>query len=497
MNNKNNFSNRFIKYEYLILSFIVIIAFLLRLYKLNIPLSDHHSWRQADTAAVSRIFAHGAINLFYPQIDNMAPTHNPTTENPQRLYLVEFPLYNGLVAIFYKIWGIKESLARLTTIVISLLTLLVLYFTVKRYSGRKVAMFAILFFGVLPFNIFYSRVILPEPLMVLLSTLSIYLFSLYAEKKKLILFFGSLICFSLAILVKPYAIFFAPVLAYLFFAEFKNKKIILLLLFLFLSLLPFYLWRKYISSMPEGIPASGWLFNEENIRFSGAFFRWMIFERANKLILTTGGIILFSLGLILKPNNKEKNIYYVWFLSLFLNIFIFAKGNVTHDYYQIILIPILSIFMAKGANLLITEKQSGLFKPLVSHFLCFICLSLVMAFGYYETRGFYNLQMGIDLAGKAVGKLTPKNSLVITGDSADVSLLYNCARFGWAIGYGAAWPNSARTIEYLKSKSADYYVTTKLSEFDNNIDFAGYMKKNYPIVKRTNEYIIFDLNDNS
>ena len=34
------------------------------------PLLDHHAWRQADTAAISRNFARERFNLFYPQVDS-------------------------------------------------------------------------------------------------------------------------------------------------------------------------------------------------------------------------------------------------------------------------------------------------------------------------------------------------------------------------------------------------------------------------------------------
>ena len=44
------------KKDLLILGCIILIALVLRLYKIGAPLSDFHSWRQADTAAVARNF---------------------------------------------------------------------------------------------------------------------------------------------------------------------------------------------------------------------------------------------------------------------------------------------------------------------------------------------------------------------------------------------------------------------------------------------------------
>ena len=52
MKNNRNFKKK----DWLILFLILFLALILRLYKIDIPLADFHSWRQADTAAVARNF---------------------------------------------------------------------------------------------------------------------------------------------------------------------------------------------------------------------------------------------------------------------------------------------------------------------------------------------------------------------------------------------------------------------------------------------------------
>ncbi len=86
--------------------------------------------------------------------------------------------------------------------------------------------------------------------------------------------------------------------------------------------------------------------------------------------------------------------------------------------------------------------------------------------------------------------MTPKNSLVITGDSNDVTLLYNTNRLGWTAGYASAYPNTSQTVEDLKRQGASVYVSTK---FDRNSEFGKYMIENYSIIKESDQYVIFDL----
>ena len=63
------------KKDLLILGCIILIALVLRLYKIGAPLSDFHSWRQADTAAVARNFVREKFDIFEPHYDDQIITH--------------------------------------------------------------------------------------------------------------------------------------------------------------------------------------------------------------------------------------------------------------------------------------------------------------------------------------------------------------------------------------------------------------------------------------
>jgi len=120
------------KLDYFILSTILIIAFIFRLYKINTPLADLHSWRQADTASVARNYVKNGIDLFHPVYDDLSNVQSGI-DNPNGYRMVEFPIYNAIVAILYKIFPIftLEIWGRLTTIIFSGLILFALAYIVK------------------------------------------------------------------------------------------------------------------------------------------------------------------------------------------------------------------------------------------------------------------------------------------------------------------------------------------------------------------------------
>jgi len=473
----------------LILLLILFLGFILRLYKIDIPLADHHSWRQADTAAVARNFVKEGWNFLKPRIDNMAPLH-PGRPNNERLFLVEPPIYNSIVAGTYKIFGIKESLARLVSVIFSLGSIIFLYLIASFYFGEVVGLLASFFFAILPFNIFYSRTILPEP-MIIFFTLGMFYFAIkWLNTGSVVHYLLFIIYSSLSFSQKAFPLFLILPIFYLFFQKFgfdvlRKKKIYF---WAIISLAPLILWRWWISRFPEGIPANLWLLNQGNIRFKGAFFYWIFAKRIGELILGYWGLPLLVLGLIIKPK-KEGWFFHFWLLAILTFITVFAAGNVTHDYYQIPLIPVFCIFLAKGANFLLFESSKFFNRQLSTLHFAF-CTIFMVAFSWYYVRDFYNIQSGVDLAGRWIDENTPKDSLVLTGDSNDATLLYNCNRWGWTGGYASSFPNEPETIEKIKKMGAAYYVSTK---FDKNSEFGKYMLKNYQVLEETDQYIIFSL----
>ena len=88
----------FLKNETVILSIIIILSLITRLYKVNNPVADWHSWRQADTASVTRIYVKEGIKLFYPRYHDVSSIQTGIY-NPKGYRFVEFPLFNAIHAI--------------------------------------------------------------------------------------------------------------------------------------------------------------------------------------------------------------------------------------------------------------------------------------------------------------------------------------------------------------------------------------------------------------
>ena len=322
---------------------------------------------------------------------------------------------------------------------------------------------------------------MPDPAFVALSIVSLYLTYLWTKKPKWITAGLLGISFGLALLVKPYAIFLSiPMLYWVLVnrgvAVVKDKQAYFIAA---ISLIPFLLWRWHYAMRPEGTFASTWLLNGDNIRFTGAFFRWLIFERLNRLIFATGGFVLFVLGIPASlRKNKAGTLILMWLLSVALYMTIFAKGNVNHDYYQIPVVPVGAILVSLGFWWLVDQSNQGLNK-LISFGLSAALLLISLAFGWYEVRGYFNINHPeIVAAGLAADKLLPAEAIVIAPYDGDPAFLYQTNRYGWPDGV---------EIEEKIAKGATAYVSV------NYDDVAQFLENKCTLVAKTGDYIIIDL----
>ncbi len=463
--------------QYFYLAIILILGFLVRLYKIDSPIADWHSWRQADTAAVTRNFVKLGFNPFLPKFDDMSGMAEKPITNLGRFRFVEFPIYNMAVYPLYFLFGVNETYHRLVSVIFSLGSIVFLFLLTRKYTGIVTAQITALTFALLPFNVFFSRTTLPEPTFVFFALGMIYFNDRWIWESKRVWGVWGFIFTALAFLIKPWAIFFY--LPLLYSALKKGKIFKKFIVFSVVAILPFLLWRLWILQQPEGIPASSWLYNGDGIRFRPAFFWWIISNRLGTEILTAAGIGLFLLGLITKPKNGNYFLHF-WALSSFLFITIFATGNVRHNYYQILFIPVAALFLSQGFIQLI--RGNSLFLPRIWTIpIGLLLFSLTFYFGWKEIKGLYQINNpAIVEAGKMADKILPKDAVVLAPYNGDTAFLYQTNRAGWPF-----------VVLPITDMIADYGVTSYVS---TTLDAkTKWIMRHFKVLEQKDNYVIVDL----
>jgi 4-amino-4-deoxy-L-arabinose transferase-like glycosyltransferase len=353
-------------------------------------------------------------------------------------------------------------------------TAVILGLLVAQYIDMFTGVLAALIFAILPYSIYYGRTILPDPSMVFWSVLSLWL---VGKGKSIWWTVLAAVGGALAFLSKPMAVFLLLPIPYILFKQFGISKKMFLRAFIYLliSVVPLLLWRKWILQFPEGIPVSSWLLNGNGIRFKGAWFHWLFAVRLGDLILGFWGLILLGMGLVAPPTKKEGWFFRWWILGALLYLSIFATGNVQHDYYQILIIPVVAIFAAKGLASLFRMKFSGIIVGLV-------CVVAMLGFSWFTIRTYYWINRPeIVEAGKLADSILPKDAKVIAPYNGDTTFLYQTQRQGWPEGFD---------IDKKIAMGATAYVTVSPTDSDTETrDLAA----KYTVLVRNDKYAIIDL----
>lgn len=469
--------------ELLLLVVILLTALFVRLYKIDTPLADWHSWRQTDTASVSRSFYQEGFNPFLPRYNDMSGVAQDPVPNPGRYRLVEFPIYNSLVYLGYLInGGVDEQIARFVTILFSLGSIIFVYLISRRHFGNITGLLSAVIFAFLPFNVFYSRVVLPEATGVFFSLGMFYFGDLWICKETRRGFWLAVVFGALAFLTKPFALFYLLPLLHLYYQREGQwwpipKRYLWYLTGIFF---PIVAWRLWILQHPEGIPASNWLFNGTGIRLRPAFFRWIVGDRFGREILGVAGTFLFTIGLLFKPRFPQNWMLHLFALSLLSYLVVFATGNVQHDYYQVALVPALAIFVARGFILLIQGLPSFLPRFFLIP-LSVLLLVLTFYLTWNEVKGLYQINNGVIVeAGERADAILPKEAVVIAPYNGDTTFLYHTNRPGWA---NVSFP----IAEMIDRFGVTHYVSVNYDDQTNE-----FIQK-YETVEKTDKYVILDL----
>lgn len=519
---------------------ILLVALVVRLFAVTNPVLDWHAFRQADTAMVTRHYVQHGIDLLTPKYDDIGNVASGL-DNPEGYRMVELPIVNAVIASVVKITGIDLVLAsRLFSILASLGSVYLVYLLVTKISGRQIGLSAALAMSILPFNIYYSRVILPEPYLVLGMLGGLTAWWYYLEQRQWRYLMLTIISLSFALLMKPFAIFIYPVIAVMAWFTWGWRMFTRWECYaLGTTLLPLAWWRWWIERYPAGIPASDWLFNSTDIRFKPSWFKWLFFERIGRLMLGWTGVTLAA-GIFFKGTNKEQWIYGVWWGGMIVYLLVIASGNVRHDYYQAMLAPIVAITVGKGCYELYSSLKKGI---QIKHIGILSCVGLLFAlYGLtfvlgIQGSGFHperiqnewlisTLSIGLLICycwlvrgqplsqklaaslvaaliflslvfsgsyiwdyykihhweylqvAEAVQPFLPNNAKVIAPADGDTMFLYQLNRQGWAMG---------TDIEEKITKGATHYLSTT---HDNIVQD---LSERYTVISKTNAYTLIDL----
>jgi hypothetical protein len=499
----------------LVLFAVILAGVLVRAYRITDPPLERHRVRQCDTAAMARNFHEGSLNILYPQIDwgGSSPGYVDS----------EFPIFPFAIALLYRAFGVHEWFGRAINIGAYVFSAIFLFRLTRRLFGDQVALVTVLFYSFVPLSVGFTRTIQPEPLMALGTIVGIYYFWVWCEDEWRPAIWLSALGIALAALLKPFSLYVGVPLFYLCYRRFGWKffRKAELWVYFIAVMVPIALWYSHAWELWNDYGNTLGVFAGRQKLFSSEETHlgfWLslgkrLFERLVYLITTPAGLILLLVGMLTKPPRREYLVYW-WAVGFALCIAGVAVGHWMHDYYQLPVVFIASIFMAMGVvRLWELGWPSKRFAAA-----CAVMLSLATV-GYGAWRSISErsldssdwnrmsfarniqeltesdakivfLSPEIDSAHKALNHRTPQGEYL----NADPVDFYLAHRKGWSVGFPRATP---RLVESLRQRGAKYLATFWPSMLPRAPGLMEELQQNAEVISATSFGVIYRLRDPS
>lgn len=474
--------------------FILLIVIAARMFHVTFPVMGWHSWRQSDTATITRNFYENGHNILYPQI-NWAPQTTGFVES-------EFHIYPFIVSLLYNVFGVNDMVGRLVSILFSLLAVYGLYLLVRKFITEQTALWSALIYGILPLNIFYGRAFMPESTLLMCSISSVYFFSEWIDKGGMKYFFFAWLFTSLAVLIKLPTLYIGLPLAFLAFqrysfAVFRKAQIYLMVL---LTILPAALWYYHAHQLllNGGASFGIWTYGQDkwgmfSLLADPAWYNDIFFKNIAERHTTYAGFILMVWGLFIKRTEPKEKLFDFWLIGMLVYIFIAAQAHRAQEYYTLPIAIPAAVFIAKiFARYLPMENLKAVFNrnKFASTFAA-VCLLLICVLSYLRMANFMKSETWdspVLKIGKDVQSVSQKNDLILTVSNGNPVYLYHAHRNGWNV-MPEQLDSAFITTRFIGGAK---YLAGEKNMFNtaNSQDKLNYILTNYVIVKNEPDYFV-------
>ncbi len=440
---------------------------------------DAHPMRQTDTECVAYFLYTGRATFLKPKSCLMRPV-----ANTDGYFFLEMPFYEGLIALGYKLLGVYPWVARLINLCLYTLGSLALYGFMSKWWNERVAWLSVLVFAFVPGSIFFvGHAIHPDAMAVSFILISLFLGWKYKENGKLVNLLLSGLVLGISVASRPFGLICLPLLGYFLFL--RKSKIRDYLIIFVLSVGVYGFWWWWIKKSGVDMSWENWVLNGREKLFDPGLLKNLIWK--NVIGETMGKVVglLAGIGLIIGIIKKDKRIIplVLWLLGVIFYWFIVPNGNLVHQYYADVYIPLAVILAAVGLD--------GIWNK--SKILAVLILPVLIYNGVRTSNYHFDIRgngVAVGIA-EEIKKEIPEDKKIIylaKDDSIPLSLSH---RQGWMLG---EWPTDVAVHIWafmeMRNYKFDYIVEPKY-RVDLKTEDWEIIKQSYPLVKAGDKINIY------
>jgi len=430
------------------LFFIVLMGLSLRLYHINYPVIGYHNWKEVATLSEARNFYKNGFFKYGPFIP--AYSYPYATDDPSGAHSGTFPLMSIIGGLFMKIFGPKLWIARMTGVLIGIVSVVLIYFLLKEFfKKRSIAIVGAFITAITPlFVVFDGKFHVDTPCFSL-ALITIYFYSKWVKfdsRKYFISFVSVFVLLALTrydstviaipmILTFPYKRLFNT-------SELKkHTKEYLIGLFLLLLIPIWHLYNIFYVSNVWGNELEK-QFSAVNpfLVFTTKWISTVIYYLITNFTLI--GVLLSIFGLIFMVQRYFKHKDFVskfilgYAISLIPFSFIMAGHLIGHNYHQfpiaLLVIILITYCIFIVSNFII--KVLGFKKSFIVLFMA-IFAALLYFPAQKDAAAMFDTQFyGLDVAGKYIKNHSSLDEFILHSGYQDFGVSWHADRYLYGIG---------------------------------------------------------------
>jgi len=464
-----DFSKPFCKWTFAKFAIVSLGIFVgLHLAFINLPPCGNHLWRQSNSLALTRNFFEENMSIWLPRVDKRWEFSGVTGTN--------FPLYEWILAVLYKIFGFSHTLHRIYALAISIASFMAIYrlFKLPNETTGRIVAFVFLFN---PLIFYYGFSAMPDMLAILLIILAnIQLYHLF-QRITWQAFIMAFLFASLGLMIKYSFVLWLTIPFLLQANKITPNSFLKISSPILLALIPTYAWYRYATFLTAN---SGGL--AEFIFTPRLLQKELLFDFFEKTVLSTAPELFFGFPLLVLiiwmlikyPWYKHWNWIKTASVILFITYIIAASSNLlNHDYY---LLPLLAPVLLLVSKLQILCFQNKVTITKMMFKTIFILLILMPIWAFFRTApanwiGEDPEKFAIER--QKISKINTANKRVICGvDETGCYLFYMLHQKGFPYYFKNELftPREGKTVVYIKeaiNNGAAFLVTNQVSDLDN------------------------------
>ncbi|MGD8456180.1 MAG: glycosyltransferase family 39 protein [Anaerolineales bacterium] len=493
---KNNLSGNTLWLKILIVV-IFILGVGIQLYDITDEPLEFHPARQLRSAIIAR-------SIYYknnPEIPREKILFAVSEANQRGL--IEPPIMENLSVMAYRLMGSEDIwIGRLYSIAFWLLGGLALYSLTKEFGSLAGSIVSLSLYFLLPFSVLATRVLMPDPMMVAFTVISIY--CLYRWEKKrtypwavltglvtgLTIFSKSVAGF---ILIVPFAVLILKTDGLK--AALKNIQVWLILLLSAFPIAGFTYYGFAIDGRMEGQFVGRFY---PNLYTSPSLYaNWLAIIEDNFSLVA---LILGVVGLALISDKKLRWLLAGWWGGYLLYSLVFPHHISTHSYYHLPLVPILALSLAplasKIADLLNhTPQKTFNWTVVILAYVVFVSFNLWSVWDELGSVDYRLTRERLEHIGEVITATSKTSTLALT-DDYEASLRF----YGFLTS--RHWPTRGEMettqapfdeLWDRKTMGVHFFVVLDLAEFDKQTELKERLFESYSIYEQGEGYILFDL----